>query len=395
MRAPLLASGGTGATLLAPGFATTDPRTAALLNSMAGRSVEMCEGQRGLQPAVHMLPALLALGEQAGKTGAEILEAFICGSEVAGRLNRGYTPRALSHPNGQVSLLGAAAAGAKLLGADISLSMRVATTMLMTPSYTNTGAGGTTLNLPAGMGAVAGTLAPVMAMAGYHAKPDAIEEALGLMVGAGFRPEALAKSAGAPWEIEEGYFRFYACCNPIHPALDALADALAALGAAPAAVARIDVATYAFASVMNNPAPPNYFASKYSLPHAAAVLVLRGGLGFAEIDDSALDDPAIAALRPHVHITENPAMSAKAPDLKPARVTVTLADGRQATAACELSKRDAMPVDPDPQVREKFHQLAATVLTPAGTAAVEAEVDRAEEWPSLEVLTTLLRQHGR
>ena len=47
---------------------------------------------------------------------------------------------------------GAAAAGARLHGLDgagISLAMRVATTMLMTPSYNNTVAGGTTLTISA------------------------------------------------------------------------------------------------------------------------------------------------------------------------------------------------------------------------------------------------------
>jgi hypothetical protein len=50
--------------------------------------------------------------------------------------------------------------------------------------------------------------------------------------------------------------------------------ALAELAPRPSEVARIDVETYAFASVMSDPAPTNYFASKYSLPHAAAALVL-------------------------------------------------------------------------------------------------------------------------
>ena len=53
---------------------------------------------------------------------------------------------------------------------------------------------------------------------------------------------------------------------------------------------------------MRNPAPPNYFASKYSLPHSAAVLIARGGLGFADIDDSSLEDPVIARLRQIDHV---------------------------------------------------------------------------------------------
>src|SRR5439155_18658282 len=109
------------------------------------------------------------------------------------------------------------------------------------------------------------------------------------------------------------------------------AAVLAELRPKPAEVERIEVATYRFASVMRNPDPPNYFASKYSLPHAAASMVVRGGAGFAELDDSALADPVIAALRHRVHISEDPAMSAVAPRLRPARVTVVLTDGRQAT----------------------------------------------------------------
>jgi 2-methylcitrate dehydratase PrpD len=59
-----------------------------------------------------------------------MLGAFVLGYEVAGRLARAYTQRAFSHPNGRLSLLGAAAAGARLQGLDgagISLAMRVAT----------------------------------------------------------------------------------------------------------------------------------------------------------------------------------------------------------------------------------------------------------------------------
>jgi len=163
----------------------------------------------------------------------------------------------------------------------------------------------------------------------------------------------------------------------------------------PAEVARIEVKTFAFASVMRNPAPPNYFASKYSLPHAAAVLIARGGLGFAEIDDSSLEDPVVAALRPLVQIAEDPAMTARStPTLRPARVTLTLKDGRSATAARENSVRDTLKPDPEPQVRAKFRELAATHLTPAGIDAIEAAVDRCEEWETMGELIEPLRQHA-
>ena len=279
LRAGLMSSGGTGATLIGPGMPSTDPRTAALLNAIAGRSVELCDGLRGVQPSVQIVPGVLAMGEQRQSSGRDMLMAFLVGYEVAGRLASGFTPRAFAHPNGQVAVLACAAAGARLRGFDgagISRSMRIATTMLMAPSYNNTVAGGTALNLPAGLAGCATVLAPELALAGYAAQDDAIEEALGLMVGSGFDPRQVADNLGSDWQIGDSYFRFYACCNPIHPALDCLRDICATLRPEAGAIDRIDVETHAFASVMRNPEPPNYFASKYSLPHAAAVLVIRG-----------------------------------------------------------------------------------------------------------------------
>ncbi len=398
LQAGLAPTAGTGATVFAKGMPAADPRTAAMLNGMSGRAVEMTEGVRGLQASVHILPAMLAIGEQRGASGRQVLEAFVLGYELAARIGLGFTPHRMAHPNGQVSLLGSAAAGARLHGLDapgISLSMRIASTVMMLPSYNNTVTGATTLNLPAGMGGYAGVLAPEMARAGFFAQPDSVEEALGVMIGTGFDPAPLLPGLGEDWQVLHNYFRFYACCNPIHPMLDSLADALAELRPAPSDIARIDAVTFAFGSVMRNAEPPNYFASKYSFPHAAAVLITRGGLGFSHIDDSALADPAIAGLRKLVHMSEDPAMSATLPALRPARVTVTLRDGRTATASCDNSKREILRPDPEPLVREKFAELAATMLTPAGIATVEASVDRAEDWTSPAELMGLLRTHQR
>ena len=103
-------TGGSGATVYARGWPTSDPRTAALLNGIAGRSIELCEGLRLVsgQAAMQVLPGVLAVGEQARSTGREMLTALLLGYDVAARLAGGFTPRPLAHQNGQVSLLAAA-----------------------------------------------------------------------------------------------------------------------------------------------------------------------------------------------------------------------------------------------------------------------------------------------
>jgi 2-methylcitrate dehydratase PrpD len=400
LRERLAPTAGSGATVYARGWYAHDPRSAALLNGIAGRSIELCEGLRLVsgQAAMQTLPAVLAVGEHRRSSGRDMLAAFILGYDVVGRLALGFTPRPLAHQNGQVSLLAAAAAGARLAGLDaagVSRAIRIATTLLLTPSYTNAVAGATTLNVAGGISGFAGALAPELAEAGFAAQPDAVEEALGQLVGSAFTPDRMLDELGTRWEITRNYFRLYACCNPIHPALDCLKAALAELRPKPEQIERIDVATYRFASVMRNPDPPNYFASKYSLPHAAAAMVVRGGAGFADLDDSALLDPLIAALRRRVHIAEDPAMSAVAPRLRPARVTVTLAGGRSATHSCESHRGDFQQPFAESELRDKFRELAQTVLTAEGAAAAEAAVERCEEWLSVGELPALLRSYGR
>ena len=108
-------------------------------------------------------------------------------------------------------------------------------------------AGATALNVAGGMSGFAAALAPELALAGFEAQDDAIEEALGQLVGGGFTADGLVDELGATWHITRNYFRLYACCNPIHPALDCLQAALAELRPRPEEIARIDVATYRFA----------------------------------------------------------------------------------------------------------------------------------------------------
>src|SRR4029434_8372260 len=145
------------------------------------------------------------------------------------------------------------------------------------------------------MSGCAGALAPELALAGVAAQPNAIEEAFAHLVGDGFRPDAVTEELGERWEIARHYFRLRACCTPIYSALDALEDILTELRPPSDRIERIDVATYRFAANMREPDPVNYFAAKYSLPHAAAALVLRGNAGYHAVTEDVARDPISAA----------------------------------------------------------------------------------------------------
>ena len=119
--------------------------------------------------------------------------------------------------------------------------------------------------------------------------------------------------------------------------------------------------------------------------------MLRGTAGYRAFTEEAVRDPAIAAFRRRVHVREDPALNAHVPRLKPARVTVTLTDGRQLTRMRESARGDFQDPYGEDEIRAKFRELAGVVLIPAGVARVEALVDRLDELPRLGDLVVALR----
>lgn len=400
LRQQLLTSGMAGATVFAPPWQVSDRLTAALLNGIAGRSIELCEGHRyvSCQGAIQIIPAVLATAEAAGCSGQDVLSALILGYDAAVRIGACVTARSLAHQNGQAPLLGAIAAAARLRGlnaADTSRTLRLGATLLLTPSYTNAVTGATVLNVAGGMSGFAGSLAPDLALAGFEAQDQAIEEAFSHLVGDGFQPELMLDELGQRWEICRNYFRLRACCNPMYAALDALEAAIAELQPGPEAIERIEVDTYRFASAMRNPDPPNVFAARYSLPHAAAALITYGHTRYSAFTEAIVHDPAIMALRRRVRIAEDPELTALVPRLKPARVTVTLKDGRQCTRYCESARGDFQQPYEEAEIRDKFRELVGLVLTPEGAAAVEDAIDQSDRWSNVRQLCHLLPRHSR
>ena len=93
---------------------------AAWLNGTAMVALELDEGNKSIRghASAHVLPAVLALAEELGSSSSEALSAFVAGHEVASRFGASVRLKPGVHPHGNWGALGAAAAAAKLMGAD-------------------------------------------------------------------------------------------------------------------------------------------------------------------------------------------------------------------------------------------------------------------------------------
>src|SRR5690606_25712539 len=93
---------------------------AAWLNGTAACCLELDEGNKYARghPAAHVVAAVLALGEALEVSGRRLCEALLVGHEVASRFGRAFAGAPGVHPHGHWGATGAAAAAARLLGAD-------------------------------------------------------------------------------------------------------------------------------------------------------------------------------------------------------------------------------------------------------------------------------------
>lgn len=94
----------------------------------------------------------------------------------------------------------------------------------------------------------------------------------------------------------------------------------------------MDVASYLYAAELDDQAPRNTLAGKFSVPFAVATRLVRGSSRVENFTWDALRDERVLALAKRVFVVEDKAMTAKLPQFRPARVDIRLRDGRTLSA---------------------------------------------------------------
>ena len=309
----------------------------------------------------------------------QAIEALGLGYELAARIGAAAELRAGFHPHGTWGVVGAALAVARLSGADapaIARTVNVASALSLATSMRTALEGGTVRNAYAGVANQLGLMAWEMAAAGFEGERDGVATVFGRISGTAFRPEAMTEALGTRWEVARNYFKRHACCRYNHAALDALEDIAARHGPVDAAqVASVSIETYGAAAGLDGARPRNALAARFSLPWAAAAFLVRGVADVPAFRADMLDDQRIAALAARVALSEDKAMTARLPAERPARVRVTLADGRVLEAERRSNRGDADDPYPRAAIEEKFLSLA----TPAWGAARAAGLLRATQ----------------
>jgi len=356
------------ATILAADAGRTSRHRAAFLNATSGTVLELDEGHRFAagHPAIHVLPALLAEAETHYADREAFLVAFVAGYETAVRVAEAVQPLAGGyHPHGVWGVVGGAAAVSRLRGYDAATTrtaLSIAADYAQHTRFAAATAGATVRNSYAGMSNLASLVAADQARAGFTGLDDGIAAHLAPASAAGVTRERLAAALGDRWTLHEGYFKTHAACRYTHATLDALTAALDGIDEPVAEeVAEVIVETYAAAAKLDDPHPRNALAAKFSVPFAIGTALHTGSTGAEAFTNDAITAETLA-LAERVTVQVEDEIETRAPDERGARVTVTLADGAETSAAVRHARGgEADPFEPA-ELRTKFGSLVAPAI---------------------------------
>jgi 2-methylcitrate dehydratase PrpD len=354
--------GGAGpATVLSSGVGSS-PWAAALINGTAAVRLELDEGNAfcGNHPSAHTLPAVLATAQEVDADGATLLAASAAAYEVAVRVGRGVRLRSAVHPFGTAMVCGAALGVARLRGLDVGQATRaVRLAAALVPASTQRAAnhGATVRNAVTGSSAAAGVLAVTLALTGTTDDALALPTVFGEILGEGYDDTWLDEGLGSQRFLRSGYFKTHACSRWNHAPIEATETLLTRNGFMPQDVVDVEVATYDPATRLDGRHPQTGFAGKHSIPFNVAARILLRDNGIDTYTDEVITDPAVRSLMQRVRVVEDPAMTAAAPAVRAARVTIRLEDGRVVEATEEHPPGDADRPYPQEVIRAKHQAL--------------------------------------
>jgi 2-methylcitrate dehydratase PrpD len=382
------------ATLIGHG-GRVDPLLATFANATAGVALEVDEGNRlgGGHPAIHVIPAALAVAEDVGADGRRLLESIIAGYEVCSRLGSATTPRSNVHSHGTWGTIGTAVAVAKLAGLDeagVRSVINLSASMSPANTWTTALEGVTIRNAYPGRSGLDGILAVDLHRAGFTGLPDAPTDVYATILADRFEPERALEGLGGPLRIQQNYFKLYACCRYNHYALDALLAIARAEGLAPDQVARVIVTTIPFGPRMADPAPTSMLGAKFSIPHAVAAALVLGRADVSAFEEPARGDARIRALAARVDVRVDPRMSPRRSDYPTAVVEIVLKDGRSLSRSTTVVRGDFEDPVPTDEIVEKFLSLATGPLGGDRAREVVRLADQADTLKDVRDLTALL-----
>ena len=370
-----------------------DIASAALINGIASHTFDFDDTHLKtiIHPAGPVASAVMALAEQQGSSGRQVIDALVLGIDVACRIGNLVYPQHYDrgwHITGSTGSLGAAAACGRLLGLDAQRTAMALGIAASQPVGLREQFGTMTKPFHPGAAARAGLMSALMAQHGFTASPRALEAPRGwaqvLSTKCDWREAQ--DELGQRFEISFNSYKPFACGIVIHPSIDACVQ-LREQGVQAAEVEKIELRVHPLVlELTGKKEPQDGLQGKFSVYHGCAVGLIFGRAGEEEYADAIVQREDVVALRRKVLAVVDESVCEES-----AVVTATLRDGRRVHVQVEHAIGSLQRPMSDAQLDAKFHALADPVLGAARSADLLAACRSLGDAPNLQALLAQLR----
>jgi 2-methylcitrate dehydratase PrpD len=389
VREAMAAEGGVGPASAIGVAGGLTARDAAMVNGAGCHALDFDDTHPGAvaHVSVAVAPAALAVGEQVGASGEELLVAIVAGNEVCIRIGmaagEAFHARGF-HPTAIAGVFGAAAAACKLRGLDaettaqaLGIAGSLAAGILEFLSD-----GSSTKRLHAGFAASSGVTAAALAAHGATGPRTVLEGRFGLynafLGGAAVDIESQLSDLGVRWETPRIAFKPYPACHYLHAPLDAT---IAAVTEESLEIGDIEelvvVSPPAGVAMVLEPSadkarPRSEYEAKFSLPYSVASYLTHGRVDVSTYTDEAIADEQVLELAGTIRYEVEAFPTAGR--AFPGGARIRMKDGRVIERTLLYQRGDPdNPMDA-PEVVEKFRTNAALALPRAEVERIESAV---------------------
>ncbi len=348
---------------------------AAMVNAASSHFMEQDDVHNGsvFHPGAVVFPAVLALAQDRGISGKEMMTAAVAGYEVGIRVGEflGQSHYKVFHTTGTAGTIAAAVAAGRAINlppekmqhAIGSAGTQAAGLWEFLKDAANS------KQLHTAKAAFDGTLSALLSEKGFSGAKQILEGAKGMGVGLSqdADPARLTDRLGERWATIETSFKFHASCRHTHPAADAFLSLIQQhqLNADQIATVTTRVHQGAIDVLGQVDEPKSVHQAKFSMGTVLGLLSVYGKAGVYEFNECFREDQ-VQAFRRRVSMVLDPEVDALYPQRWVGKVTITTTDGRELNARVDEPKGDPGNTLSRAEIEQKAVMLAE--LAGAATA---------------------------
>jgi len=363
-------SGPGNSSIFGPEGYKVQPAMAALSNGALSHSFELDSLRMpsiGIHPGAVLVPSSLAMGQEVGASGKEVITAFTAGIEILNRIGNAakQTCEELGfHAPGVNGGFGSAMAAGSLMGLSaeqmtnaLGIAGSLSSGVL---EFAKSGTGGMVKRLHLGRAAESGILAATLAREGFTGPQTILEGKFGFLnvYARNADTAQLTKDLGSGWDARLIVFKRYSCHITSHTPVQGILDMQAEHGFSGEDVASIVIeGNEKIVTHHDISEPTDVMLGQYSTAFCTALALFKDPLDPRNFSEESINDPRIRQVCRNTTLRELP-KEKRFEYAYGSVLHVTLKDGRTLTHAAPDFK--GLPIRPLSleDLREKYLKLA-------------------------------------